>query len=293
MLCFKPETLSNQSVLVCFHANCVDGFSSAVIAYSKHLDSADYLAVDYNKTYDIEIFRNKDVVVVDFSFSHEFCELVNQVANSLIILDHHKTAQENLKDLSYAVFDMAKSGAILTWEYFYPNKEVPKSIQLIGKFDLWDHEDPEVVYFNKAIRCQDFNLEDWYEMLFKLTDIPEYYDLLIEQGKSIDRFTKHQIKIFSKTANKCIINGKEGLMTGCSAVFSSELGHELANMSGTFGATYNITKYGKVAISLRSNGDYDVTEIAKLYKGGGHLNAAGCSINLNQLIFDGDIIIIK
>ena len=34
----------------------------------------------------------------------------------------------------------------------------------------------------------------------------------------------------------------------------------------------------KIRISLRSNGDADVSEVALEFNGGGHIKAAGCSI---------------
>lgn len=39
-------------------------------------------------------------------------------------------------------------------------------------------------------------------------------------------------------------------------------------------------KPGKVRCSIRSRGDYDVAEVARYFGGGGHRNAAGCTIEL-------------
>ncbi|MEZ0324888.1 MAG: bifunctional oligoribonuclease/PAP phosphatase NrnA [Fimbriimonas sp.] len=38
-------------------------------------------------------------------------------------------------------------------------------------------------------------------------------------------------------------------------------------------------KQGKVRVSIRSRGDYDVAEVARTFGGGGHKNAAGCTID--------------
>ena len=40
---------------------------------------------------------------------------------------------------------------------------------------------------------------------------------------------------------------------------------------------------GKVRVSLRSEGDYDVSGIAKRYGGGGHKNAAGFTATLEDI----------
>jgi nanoRNase/pAp phosphatase (c-di-AMP/oligoRNAs hydrolase) len=61
-------------------------------------------------------------------------------------------------------------------------------------------------------------------------------------------------------------------------MFASEAGNVLARESGTFGATWFKDKDGNVRWSLRSIGDYDVSIIAKQFKGGGHKNAAGFTL---------------
>jgi bifunctional oligoribonuclease and PAP phosphatase NrnA len=39
-------------------------------------------------------------------------------------------------------------------------------------------------------------------------------------------------------------------------------------------------KPGKARVSLRSRGDFDVAEVARFFGGGGHRNAAGCTIEM-------------
>ena len=39
---------------------------------------------------------NKDVFLVDFSYNLDVLEQISNVARSVIILDHHKTAVENI-----------------------------------------------------------------------------------------------------------------------------------------------------------------------------------------------------
>jgi uncharacterized protein len=46
-------------------------------------------------------------------------DVLEQVVSEIKILDHHKTAQQALQSKPYAIFDMEKSGAGLTWEYFF------------------------------------------------------------------------------------------------------------------------------------------------------------------------------
>lgn len=54
--------------------------------------------------------------------------------------------------------------------------------------------------------------------------------------------------------------------------------------SGTYGLLWYINKEGKCLCSLRSNGDYDVSAIAKSFGGGGHKNASGFETDIHTLL---------
>jgi len=63
-------------------------------------------------------------------------------------------------------------------------------------------------------------------------------------------------------------------------MFSSDLGHALSKLSGTYGLTYNW--YGKrqyYECGLRSIAEFDVSELAKVFSGGGHKNASGFTVD--------------
>ena len=51
----------------------------------------------------------------------------------------------------HAVLDNAKSGAILAWEYFHPEKTIPMFIRLIDTRDRWVFEIPGAKEFNAAL----------------------------------------------------------------------------------------------------------------------------------------------
>ena len=76
----------------------------------------------------------------------------------------------------------------------------------------------------------------------------------------------------------------EGLAANCPPHLQSDVGHELANQSGTFGLLWSIDKDGQCKCSLRSNGEYDVSAIAKAFGGGGHRNAAGFTTDIQTLL---------
>jgi len=49
----------------------------------------------------------KDVILVDFSYKRPILDKMKQEANSILILDHHKTAMEDLQGFE---------GAVLIWK---------------------------------------------------------------------------------------------------------------------------------------------------------------------------------
>jgi len=76
----------------------------------------------------------------------------------------------------------------------------------------------------------------------------------------------------------------DGKSANCPPHFASDVGHELANFSGTYGLCWYVGRDGKVKCSLRSNGGYDVSAIAKSFGGGGHRNASGMEVTIETLL---------
>lgn len=82
-----------------------------------------------------------------------------------------------------------------------------------------------------------------------------------------------------------VTQGWQGLAANCPPHLTSDVGHELANQSGTFGLCWTLGQSGTVAkCSLRSNGEYDVSAIARTFGGGGHRNAAGFEVDIQTLL---------
>lgn len=124
---------------------------------------------------------------------------------------------------------------------------------------------------------------------------------LISEGKAILRTHNQNVQACLKQARPCwikaltpidlpgsfidgILPGWQGMAANAPSFLASDLGHELANKSGTFGLVWSMAGDGQVHCSLRSNGQYDVSAIAKAFGGGGHRNAAGFSTDINTLL---------
>lgn len=278
-----------KPILVCYHESCMDGFTAATIARRKFKDDADYMSVQYGKEYDLDLFKDKDVYILDFSFPLDKCNAINNAAKSLLIIDHHKTAQEALSGCDYAIFDMTKSGALLTWEYFFPHEPTTLMVEYISAYDLWNHHTPDIKYLHKGLNNHPFD----FDIYSPLVEDGSYSNILpyIEEGKIIEEFTAQQVSRMMKHAAECNINGEIGLIANASSIFISDLGHEMAKQCGTYGAVFTITKDFELLVSLRSVGEYDVSSLAKQFGGGGHKNSSAFKTSLENFSHWGTFLI--
>ena len=98
-----------------YHGNCADGFGAAWVV-RKALGDIAFVAETYqNPPPDV---TGKDVIMVDFSYKRPVLLEMAEKAHSILILDHHKTAWNDLIDLPTtirAIFDMNRSGAMLAY----------------------------------------------------------------------------------------------------------------------------------------------------------------------------------
>lgn len=279
--------MSTTNPLIIYHANCIDGFTAAWAAWKKFGDSASYEPHNYGQAITSDKFKDRSVYIVDFSFPRNLLTAICSVAKSVTILDHHKTAQEDLTDWAekpancYIVFDMNRSGAGITWDYFFPEEQRPKLVNAVEDRDLWKFKLPDTKNIHAFLAIQDKTFQYW-ELVHRSLGSTVGYETVVNQGIVLIRqFSKFCDEI-SETAREVdiFINGEKltGLAANCSGQFASEVGNILAKRSATFGATYFSDQTGAVKWSLRSEGLYDVSRIAKHFGGGGHRNAAGFTL---------------
>lgn len=310
--------------LVIYHANCTDGFGAAFAAWLKLGDEAEYLPMEYGQVSTPEDFdmkvslaaKGNEVYILDFSFPREVMGALFKHAKRVVWLDHHASV---FKDWGVPLDDVAdeltlglvqpndhtvvlnnnKSGAMLAWEYFHPGTEVPMLIQHIDDRDRWQFKMDGSKEFHAAIAShQPWTFDQWWRLFYDKPGLGTYKRAdLIQEGAAILRTHNQNVQMCLKQARVCTIRwdwkevcgtvkhrGAVGYSANAPAFFASDLGHELANKSGTFGLVWSMAGDGQVHCSLRSNGKYDVSAIAKAFGGGGHSNAAGFSTDINSLL---------
>lgn len=279
--------------LILYHAGCYDGFTAMWVT-TKALggpDAVEAKPIQYKREEDtlkgLE-FKGRDVYVVDFSFDKMTILEMAAQANKMVVLDHHKTAQEALQDiighdemLNLTVeFDMNRSGAGMAWDYFHPNNldedglpGRPMLVSFVEDRDIWKWEFDNSEEVNAWIMSHDFDYATWEMMNERLNEDPY---TVFDEAKAIIRFRDRAVRALISNAESIVIKGHKVPAVN-SAIFQSEIGHALMQEKPDrpFACVWYY-KRGQYIYSLRSTDSAaDVGAIAASLGGGGHRNAAG------------------
>lgn len=264
-----------SNVVVLFHRDA-DGYASAYAVYKLHPD-ATFIDVQYNEDVDYSLFnKDSEVYILDFSYKREELLKIQSMVKSIQVIDHHESAKEQLQDLEFCLFDMSKSGCVLSWEYFHPGVAVPELIAVIGDRDIWKYEFP----LTREI-CMGFetlygsNKLDLYEVAINNIDYIKEIGTILYGS---------QQRLAHDVASKATIVRYNGLVVGClnNAHLRSEVCEVIyMTMDVDYAMSYYILQ-DSVVFSLRSAGDFSVKVIAKSHGGGGHKNAASYSLPLHE-----------
>lgn len=270
--------------LCIYHAFCADGFGAAWVVRRAFKGDVDFHPASYGQ--DPPAVIGRDVIMVDFSFKRPIINAMIKDAQSLFILDHHKTAAEDLagfempqvpdyyRDAGWpgtvrTIFDMDRSGAGLAWDFFNPDQPRPPLIDRLEDRDLWRFrfDDTRAVQANVFSYPYDFDVWD------KLMEEP--LSSLRVAGEAIERkHHKDVAELVGASRRRMIIGGHDVPVANLPYTLTSDAGHLMAQ-NEPFSACYIDTPKGRT-FSLRStDAGIDVSEIAKAYGGGGHRNAAG------------------
>jgi oligoribonuclease NrnB/cAMP/cGMP phosphodiesterase (DHH superfamily) len=264
--------------LVIYHGNCQDGFTAAWAVWKVHPDWGFYAAKHGDPPPDLTGIDT--VYMVDFSYKRPVILEMATPEKTIIILDHHKTAEADLVDLPSNVsvtFDMERSGAHIAWDHFHPHEPLPSIIRTVEDRDLWRFKYPTTKAISAALFAEEYNFITWtlWDQKIQL----EGAQWAVESGEAILRKAAKDTNELLQNKFKSSIGGHDIWVCNLPYTFSSDAGNILASEPGApFGATFYLD--GEYAVfSLRSTEEgLDVSEIAKQYGGGGHKHAAGFKV---------------
>lgn len=265
--------------LILYHGpNCSDGFCAAWVA-RRALGDIEAIPVQYGQ--EPPDVNGCHVYILDFSYGLTAMLAIFRDATKLVVLDHHKSAQEALAPLigekaggMIVHFDMDKSGGRLTWEYFFPGQNAPWLVDYTEDRDLWLWRLQDSKAINAWLRSYPLDFQLWDELAKANPLAFDGHCFPVGEGQAILRREKQIIDEHVSHAREIEMNGHKILAVNATVLFS-EIAGELAK-TRPFGACYFDRDDGKRQWSLRSDEfGLDVSEIAKLHGGGGHKHAAG------------------
>ena len=285
-------------VTIITHSADLDGHASGAIinmAMKEKNAEVQVIGYDYGEEFPwAEIPKHSSVVMADVSLPMEqMWALSDYSFGKLTWIDHHKSAisafeeylEDRLKNESIdwiieTSLDTNFSACELAWKYYYPNRPVPKAIELLGMYDTWRNADTQ--YWNDQI------LPFQYGMRLYCTS-PETFPMgVISDLAYVDEITKIGAAILKYQANVDAYSAKGAFeidFKGYRAICINGAGFN----SQAFKSVYDEAKHD-LMMPFKFNGEFwkfsiyttkeiNCSELCKSMLGGGHEKACGFQVN--------------
>lgn len=291
----RKKSAGPADTLCLYHRDQDGAMSAAVVLHSMKGQPLDLVSVQHGEPFPFELIDGRSrVFLVDFTprpFTELEClaEMCDACGVDLVLVDHHAKAIGELNDSPLAGKirglqhsaeidgpvspDKLEAGCDLTWRSLFPDKPKPEVVRLIGRWDVWDHEDP-------LVRPTAFALEAVgpdpvkYESMFPMgrSDIDETYG---DMGRCILEWLKTRSTRRLSSAFPIDLGGLR-----CLAVNTDERGSiQFEGAEGIGGYQAAVTfawRSGSWSVSMYAlDESVDVGEVCAGYGGGGHRGAAG------------------
>lgn len=275
--------------------DCPDGIAAAWVAHLFYPD-AEIQGWVYQSE---NLPKAKDgdrLVIVDFSFPADVIEDWIRAGVKVEVIDHHKTAKEQL-DRFYSEsfqdalnaeahddwnveFDMRECGATLAWRYFFPDEPMPVFLEYVRDRDLWQFELEGTQEIHEAM-AKIGRTFDLFDCLAEM-DRDELLDCLQPIGEVLLKPKRRAIaaacarmqwgEVAGYPTIAHVVLKQDGSEDRLTSDICSKLYH--AFPEAPFVAC--LTSDGSWSLRSNSKGNNtDVGAIAKHFGGGGHHNAAG------------------
>lgn len=271
----------SKKPIVIYHGNCADGFAAAWVFKNYGNKEYEFFPGVYQQS--PPDCTARDVYLVDFSYKRAVVEEILKVAARVVLIDHHKTAIEDLAPLIEskkieALVDVEHSGAMLAWIWFHGNfAPAPFLLRHIEDRDLWRFALPATREIQAAVFSYPYDFDIWTQLADSFDEFGGT-NLAVE-GAAIERKHHKDIaELLGVTQRRMMIGGENVPVANLPYTLVSDAAHKMAQ-GEKFAACYWDTPKGRV-FGLRSTEEgMDVSEIAKLYGGGGHKHAAGFTVS--------------
>ena len=283
-----------QIILIDHHKTLVDKVHEHTIVTLKHL------LVDYLESYQESLIVATDAPILrDFIAFAKLTNIWTDILNNRDIDNYLErfcsvTSVNQLfkyfsdGDLN---FDISKCGAVLTWEYFFPDEPVPAFLLYVQDRDLWQWLQPKSKEINEAfghIRHGQTRNQIISEMTrlsgFSQKDLMYHFETL---GQMLLAPKRERSQLLANNAHWVNAWGYRFLaapLDSHDAFYYNEVMEILytENPESPFVCTY-INLGNEYKLSFRSRQKYDSFDVSKLARsldGGGHENAAGAKLKM-------------
>ncbi|MFI3241394.1 MAG: DHHA1 domain-containing protein [Alphaproteobacteria bacterium] len=274
-----------MKTLCIYHIADHDGKGSGGIVKSVY-PNTNFLGFNHDMSvpYD-KIEKYHRIVICDIALPIEYMFELSKT-KELIWIDHHISVineyEELMKTGKYEPIEgLRKNGTAaceLTWQYFYPNKEIPLGLKLLALNDLFQLEDPRVRPFEYAIQSMGVNRPNepiWEQLINNEINIEE----TVAKGNAIldwikirnYRLARGMVFESEFMGMKCLC---ANMPQGYSEFFDSvENKHKFDFFINFY---MNKKNHWKFSIYTEKD-DVDVSKIAAYFGGGGHKKASGAT----------------
>ena len=280
----------------CFYHNDLDGHCAGALIRmamdddNEYYSASDFIESDYRSLDIDKVEPGEDVIFVDYSFTetteHYLRKLIN-IGCDIIWIDHH-TSSINLcnenpdLDALKGIRNEDYSGAALTYMYLYnvSYERIPEYVKLVSDYDTWKLDRPEPAFFKLGMDAQYNDVDSIIWDQLKHASYTK--DDIIRDGKIIKTYLDLDLKSyrecygFEATTQDgdivYVVNRKSN-----SWIFGDLIDKYVAVVSYVFDGTHYVYSV------FSSDSNFDCSEFAETYGGGGHRGAAG--FTSNQLVF--------
>lgn len=270
------------------HSPCHDGLASAWVA--KQFDPTIEIFHSSRKHEWREKLAPKSgdmVYFIDICPEAKDLENFQKRSVDFLVLDHHETDMlaitkydtKNKSDLlSLCKFDMKNAGCIVAWHHFFHDEPIPKMLEYIAIADMWgwrDDNDHAAIQYIRTELEPDASVEEFDALISSFDE-----NAAIALGGMVYKRICKEVSYSAKHGHLMSFDGTEVLAVNTS-LFHSEIGHELSlNSPSKIGVIYTYSPANDgVKLSFRGEG---ANRLAEKYGGGGHPQAAGCYMTLDQ-----------
>lgn len=295
-----------KNLVVVYHEDCIDGLAAAWTVEKKHGGkkniSITYIPYGHHAQAETEkkilaaAAEHSDILFVDVSPKPEFLKkLLTLEAASIEILDHHKSAHENLAHikaphLKLSIDPQHPSAAHMVWDRMQPDTPRPAFFEMIAKMDIAHDLRTDDDYAAAAL-IDSKGIKNTAEAFASFRELENLsFAELAEKGRSIhadqyNRITKLTDNVmFTRLDHPEVEDLWIPVVNADVQNFGRAISKYLRQLGQEAGCDIAFAWYmqgnGAITMSIRSDGQPDASSIAKHFcatfktEGGGHATSA-------------------